>query len=74
MKRAVLSCCLLMSLFAIALPLLAQAPAANAPATASSPDSSKDLNDKLAQLDQRVTAAQSAGDNAWSQRVLVTFW
>ena len=28
-------------------------------------DSSKALNDKLAQLDQRVTAAQSAGDNAW---------
>jgi ammonium transporter, Amt family len=29
------------------------------------PEASKAVNDKLAQLDQRVTAAQSAGDNAW---------
>jgi Amt family ammonium transporter len=28
-------------------------------------DLSKEVSDKLAQLDQRVTAAQSAGDNAW---------
>jgi Amt family ammonium transporter len=28
-------------------------------------DSSKALNDKLAQLDQRVTAAQSSADNSW---------
>jgi ammonium transporter, Amt family len=28
-------------------------------------DANKAINDKLAQLDQRVTAAQSAGDNAW---------
>jgi len=67
MKRAVLSCCLFLSFLAAAVPLAAQAPAAATPAssTASSPEASKELNDKLAQLDQRVTAAQSAGDNAW---------
>jgi ammonium transporter, Amt family len=65
MKRVVLCCSLLLGLSVMAVPLPAQAPAASAPATASSPDASKDLNDKLAQLDQRVTAAQSAGDNAW---------
>jgi Amt family ammonium transporter len=49
-----------------AIPLTAQqssAPAAT-PSSAS-PDSSKAVNDKLAQLDQRVTAAQSSADNAW---------
>src|SRR5271167_4432991 len=30
-----------------------------------SPESSKALDEKLAQLDQRVTAAQSSADNAW---------
>ena len=64
MKRVVLCCFLLLGLSGMAVPLHAQAPA-SAPATASSPDTSKDVNDKLAQLDQRVTAAQSAGDNAW---------
>jgi ammonium transporter, Amt family len=70
MKRAVLWCCLFVSLLAAAVPLPAQAPAASAtPAAtsspASSPDAAKELNDKLAQLDQKVAAAQSAGDNAW---------
>src|SRR6476469_9471451 len=65
MKRAVLCCCFLLGFLVMAVPLPAQAPAAGSPTTASSPDASKDLNDKLAQLDQRVTAAQSAGDNAW---------
>lgn len=49
-----------------AVPLSAQqtsAPAAT-PSSAT-PDSSKAVNDKLAQLDQRVTAAQSSADNAW---------
>jgi Amt family ammonium transporter len=32
---------------------------------AAAPDTSKAVNDKLAQLDARVTQAQSAGDNAW---------
>jgi ammonium transporter, Amt family len=59
MKRVALCCWLLLGLSVTAVPLAAQAPAT------SSPDASKDLNDKLTQLDQRVTAAQSAGDNAW---------
>jgi Amt family ammonium transporter len=58
-----------------AIPLLAQqtsAPAASAPVAAASnasllaaPEASKAANDKLKELEQRVTAAQSAGDNAW---------
>jgi Amt family ammonium transporter len=35
------------------------------PLLAQQTPSSTAVNDKLAQLDQRVTAAQSAGDNAW---------
>jgi Amt family ammonium transporter len=59
-----------MTMVLAAVPLLAQqtpAPAPSSPAAASSSasDNSKAVNDKLAQLDQRVTAAQSAGDNAW---------
>src|SRR5262249_13692029 len=55
-------------LLAWSVPLFAQGPATTTPAsTAAAPasDSAKELNDKLAQLDQRVAAAQSAGDNAW---------
>jgi Amt family ammonium transporter len=67
MKQVVLKCCCIFAILLLSptIPLLAhQTPAA--PATSSSSvDSSKALNDKLAQLDQRVTAAQSAGDNAW---------
>ncbi|HKF24959.1 MAG TPA: hypothetical protein VKB24_03245, partial [Candidatus Acidoferrum sp.] len=68
MKRAVWCCCLFASLFWAAAPLPAQAPAASSPASsaAASPSSTpKEWNDKLAQLDQRVAAAQSAADNAW---------
>src|SRR5579864_7492289 len=64
MKRALLCCCLLMGLLVMAVPLPAQAPAAT-PASATAPDSSKEMNDKVAQLSQQVAAAQSAGDNAW---------
>jgi Amt family ammonium transporter len=39
--------------------------ATSSAAAATSPQIPKDVNDKLAQLDQRVTAAQSSGDNAW---------
>src|SRR5277367_4381453 len=67
MKQAALKCCCIFAMLLLlpTVPLLAhQTP--SAPATpASTADSSKALNDKLAQLDQRVTAAQSAGDNAW---------
>jgi len=58
-----------------AIPLLAQQPppsvANSSPAATSgttpvaTPESSKAVSDRLSQLDQRVTAAQSAGDNAW---------
>src|SRR5215470_14113917 len=69
MKRAVLCCCLFLTLLGAAVPLPAQTPAAESPASASSPQSSpevsKQSNDKLTQLEQRVAAAQSAGDNAW---------
>src|SRR5215467_9450233 len=68
MKRAVWCCCLFASLFCAAVPLRAQAPAASFPASsaAASPSNTpKEWNDKLAQLDERVAAAQSAGDNAW---------
>ena len=66
MKRVVLYCCFTIGLLLPATPLPAQqAPASPASAAAQKSDSSKALNEKLAQLDQRVTAAQSAGDNAW---------
>lgn len=69
MKRAVLYCCFTIGLLFQALPLPAQqAPASGSPPSATAAqksDGSKELNDKLAQLEQRVTAAQSAGDNAW---------
>src|SRR5215471_4934649 len=63
MTRAVLCCCLFMGLLVTAFPLPAQAPAASSSAAA--PESNKELNEKIAQLDQRIAAAQSAGDNAW---------
>src|SRR5712672_3639166 len=68
MKRAVLCCWFAIAVFILALPLPAQQPpAASSPASASapSPQNSKEISDKLAQLEQRVTAAQGAGDNAW---------
>jgi Amt family ammonium transporter len=68
MKHVGLRCCCVLAIVLVlvsgpAAPLLAQTPAAsssNAPT-----DPSKVLNDKLAQLDQRVTAAQSSADNSW---------
>ena len=64
-----------MTMVLAALPLLAQqtpAPAASNSSTptssappATTPEISKAVSDQLKQLDQRVTAAQSAGDNAW---------
>jgi Amt family ammonium transporter len=74
MKPAVLRwCCLLavlLTVIAAAAPLFAQtatpAPNSSSPASSSpASDSQKALNDKLAQLDQRVTAAQSSADNSW---------
>src|ERR1700675_3447723 len=68
MKRAVWCCCFVIGLLLLAIPLPAQqAPASSAPSSASpaSGQVSKEVSDKLAQLDQRVTAAPAAGDNAW---------
>jgi Amt family ammonium transporter len=64
MKRALLCCWFALGVLMLALPLRAQqAPAATN--AASHPEISKEVSDKLAQLDQRVSAAQAAGDNAW---------
>jgi len=67
MKRAVLCCCFVIGLSLLALPLPAQQTvAASTPASTNAhPNIAKEVSDKLAQLDQRVSAAQSAGDNAW---------
>ena len=73
MRRMVCKCCFLLAMALTAVSLSAQqtpVPAANpSPATTSStaatPEVPKAVNDKLAQLDQRVTAAQSSADNAW---------
>src|SRR5579863_2745745 len=69
MKRAVLRCCCLLAVLLIVIsapaPLLSQTAAPAASSSSPSADSSKAVNDKLAQLDQRVTAAQSSADNAW---------
>jgi Amt family ammonium transporter len=72
MKRQGWTCCFLMTMVLAAVPLLAQqapssatsSPAATSSA-ASAPEISKAVSEQLKQLDQRVTAAQSAGDNAW---------
>jgi Amt family ammonium transporter len=72
MKSVGRKCCfklvLILGILALAAaPLSAQQ--TPAPASTSSPSAtpevSKALNDRLKELDQRVTAAQSAGDNAW---------
>jgi ammonium transporter, Amt family len=69
MKPAVLRCCCLLAVLLVVIsasaPLLAQTAAPAASSSSPSVDPSKALNDKLAQLDQRVTAAQSSADNSW---------
>src|SRR5258707_1782560 len=66
MKRMGSLCCCILTLVLSSLPLRAQQPPAASPAaSATSPDAAKAIADKLNQLDQRVTAAQSAADNAW---------
>src|SRR5580704_1187813 len=67
MRHVVLKCC---CFFAVLLtlpiaPLLARQTPSTSGSSISTVDSSKALNDKLAQLDQRVTAAQSSADNSW---------
>src|SRR6202158_5689665 len=72
MTRVGWKCCLFFTLVLFGVPLSAQqTPSAAAPATAApSPQSPASqapqaVSDRLKELDQRVTAAQSAGDNAW---------
>src|SRR5882757_8925830 len=69
MKPAVLRCCCLLAVLFVVVSspvsLLAQTATPAASSSSPSTDSSKALNDKLAQLDQRVTAAQSSADNSW---------
>ena len=69
MRHMVWKLCLLITMVPVALPLLAQQPSASvSPSSQSSPSvaqASNPINDKLAQLDQHVAAAQSSADNAW---------
>jgi ammonium transporter, Amt family len=69
MKPAVLRCCCLLAVLLVVISapatLFAQTAAPAASSSSPSVDSSKALNDKLAQLDQRVAAAQSSADNSW---------
>src|SRR5258708_26466656 len=66
MKRIGILCCCILTFVLSSLPLRAQQPPTASPAAGTtSPDAAKAVADKLNQLDQRVTAAQSAADNAW---------
>lgn len=70
MKCMGIVCCSVLCLVLLATPLLAQqAPGTTPPAapaaSAVTPEEHKAVLDKLNQLDQKVTAAQSSADNAW---------
>jgi ammonium transporter, Amt family len=65
MKHVVLKCCCFFTMLLAAVPLLAHQTPSAPTGSSSAVDASKALNDKLAQLDQRVTAAQSSADNSW---------
>ena len=68
MKRMGMLCCCLLTLVLSSLPSQARQTPALTPAAAASPapaDNAKAVADKLSQLDQRVTSAQSSADNAW---------
>ena len=71
MKHVGWKCCLLVTMVLASLPLLAQQAPSSAPASSpaatsvSTPEIPKAVSEQLKQLDQRVTAAQSSGDNAW---------
>ncbi len=70
MKWMGVVCCCLLALTLAAFPLLAQqspSPAATpaSSTSAASPEVPQAITEKLNQLDQRVTAAQSSADNAW---------
>jgi Amt family ammonium transporter len=70
MKRMGIVCCSALTLVLLAVPLLAQqtpatASAAIPTASASSPEGPTAVTQKLNELEQKVTAAQSSADNAW---------
>jgi Amt family ammonium transporter len=70
MKRMGILLCCILTLVLSSFPIRAQQPAATSPVASSatspaSPDSGKTVAEKLNQIDQRVTAAQSNADNAW---------
>ena len=68
MKHMVWKCCLLFAIVLAAVPLHAwQSPPPATPTSSSpsTPQAANALSDKLSQLDQRVTGAQSSADNAW---------
>jgi Amt family ammonium transporter len=71
MRRVVLKCCCFFTMVLAVVSLQArQTPASAVPSpqvssSAAAADAAKAVNDKLAQLDQRVTTAQSSADNAW---------
>ena len=70
MKRMGFLCCCLLTMVLLGVPFLrAQQPAppasSSAAAGASAPDVSPAATDKLKELEQKVAAAQSSGDNAW---------
>ncbi len=66
MKRFAVACCLFISLLLTSIPLLAQQiPSSASSPSVNSPDVTRVANDKLAQLELKVAAAQSSADNAW---------
>src|SRR6202051_4179072 len=65
MKHVVLKGCCLFAMLLPAAALLAHQTSPAPAGSSSTADPSKALNDKLAQLDQRVSAAQSSADNSW---------
>ena len=67
MKSLLWKCCMLFAMVHAAVPLHAQqfAAAPSPQSSAPSGQASSPTNEKLAQLDKRVTAAQSSADNAW---------
>ena len=65
MKRMGILCCCLVVLVLASFPTHAQQSSASGPVTAASPEVPKAVTDKLNQLEQKVTAAQSSADNAW---------
>ena len=70
MKRIGMVCCSVLALVLFAVPLRAQqgpptASPTTLPASASAPEAHQAVTEKLNQLDQKVSAAQSSADNAW---------